>query len=664
MKLWIAKTGKTDQSWTTWSENILDWLPPKTVEKQFEYTSEHFCLSEFHYDVTQSYNTNKLNLPLPYLLEGWIKFGDEKIIYDKNSSTSIELHNKLINSLNSSDFHNTNGDFNVVLWNDKQKKLSLVNDIYSASSRVYYWEDKNGDLYVSNDLRVLFLCTIIPFNVNYEICKEHATYYYLATENDIKGKTFFENIYILPESSVLTWQNGDINISEYYGIDNFKKLDYYTSNAEKHFRNTLNGVMGDRLKAGPSLFQVSGGLDSATVLASAIDLKQGNEIAAVNLSFKDQEVRNLDDQNVVSKLYKDLGIRGYILFVDDALRIPNSELGRDRLHYIDGPDPRSNPILAESLSAFGSKLNKTNFFSGEAGDALFGGTRFIFDSMIRRKKFLEALKMTWRWSKGTENRRNIKGFWYRYRKYNIEPLIPYLNDRTYYKSLWEEENLRLPEYFTNEHKYRDLLSREKIQTNYIKSKKLKSFDRRFIYDFMWPRAKYLDGKLSYGIDSHPLQDKRMIELALRIPPEKQYDHIRGWGYEKFYNGQKMILRNSYRDILPEYITDRETKTEYAFMDRLTFRNEKKNLLNLFNVEKNVEIVNLGIVDYQKFRDNLIANIIKSEDPNCEFGPDYLYLRGMIDMEIWLREMRKGREYVLDRSRPQKPIFVGEVLNVN
>ncbi len=90
------------------------------------------------------------------------------------------------------------------------------------------------------------------------------------------------------------------------------------------------------------------------------------------------------------------------------------------------------------------------------------------------------------------------------------------------------------------------------------------------------------------------------------------------------------------------------------MARKSLLNEKKNLLRLFSLDKPSFTSKLGIIDDNAFRDCLIQMLIQSEDPNHQLGMNYQYARSVIDLEIWLQEVDKGRTYLLDRARPKKP----------
>jgi asparagine synthase (glutamine-hydrolysing) len=80
---------------------------------------------------------------------------------------------------------------------------------------------------------------------------------------------------------------------------------------------------------------------------------------------------------------------------------------------------------------------------------------------------------------------------------------------------------------------------------------------------------------------------------------------------------------------------------------------------MFAPDQRTNVAELGIIDQRRFRDHLIATLIRAEDPNNDLGELYQYTRGIIDLEIWLRETRGCRQTVLERARPQRPRALAE-----
>ncbi|WP_256700596.1 hypothetical protein [Bacillus paralicheniformis] len=93
-------------------------------------------------------------------------------------------------------------------------------------------------------------------------------------------------------------------------------------------------------------------------------------------------------------------------------------------------------------------------------------------------------------------------------------------------------------------------------------------------------------------------------------------------------------------------------------------NDRRHVLQLFEPGERVFVEELGIIKRDIWWKHLLAMAIRSEDPNNDLGMGYQYMRSVIDLEIWLREASKGKEHLLDRSRPGKPRVMADIETVN
>lgn len=195
------------------------------------------------------------------------------------------------------------------------------------------------------------------------------------------------------------------------------------------------------------------------------------------------------------------------------------------------------------------------------------------------------------------------------------------------------------------------------RARYAQSAPFKLWGHRFAYDFLWPRARYFDAlNIPYG-HLHPFLDRRMLEFIFRVTPEQHCNVL--VDYNSFYRGTKLLPRRAFRDVFPDYMYNRQSKTSYALMARKCVLNVRGPLLAMFAPDRRTNVAELGIIDQRRFREHLIATLIRAEDPNNDLGELYQYTRGIIDLEIWLRETQGCRQTVLERARPQRPRTLAE-----
>ncbi|CAM4194903.1 asparagine synthase-related protein [Paenibacillus tarimensis] len=656
MKIWTALHGGTERDWSCWTSCLSDWLQP-TMTRHANYNDDRFHMAEFtyRYETRRTGKPSAEQLQAPIALDGWIRLPSQpKLLEPLAPHDRALLHREMTDDPRKM-LRGCHGDFTTVAWDSYRNQVYIANDLYGTRP-IYYWISPTGELYVSNDLRALLHAEAVPFEIDLDRCLSYLTTQYSIGENSFDDSTFFQEIRKLPSASIARWEERQLQIQSYWGINDLVQLPLLQADAIPQFRERMIESVNDRLHHSKTIVEVSGGLDSANVLAAAIAGGRADKIINVNISFKGEDMVQSNDRDVVRKLYNDLGIPGIIILGDQTLQISNAELGRDPLWYLDGPDPRANVLINETYNAIANEFDTDAGLTGEGGDFLFTGERYVLDSLLRQRKFSVFKSALWSWSDRRLGKALKLGL-----TYGIAPLVPIVNDIMYAKLAWSDTEYPMPEYFTAKHLARESQAKQSEHTRYKESKPLASWGRRYHYDYTWPRASYLDAVGVSMQNMHPFFDKRIIELSFSVPTEQHYDIDRA--KIELYYGTKMLLRKAFVDILPRYLYDRVTKTTYAHMARKSLLNERRNLLQLFDRSEDIQLHHLEVIDKQKFWDHLVSTLIRSDDSNNDLGMSYQFLRMVIDMEIWLREMAMGRHYVLERARPGNPRLLAELETV-
>ena len=244
-----------------------------------------------------------------------------------------------------------------------------------------------------------------------------------------------------------------------------------------------------------------------------------------------------------------------LIILGDATAKRNAEIGRDPLWFVDGPDPRANSLVNETFTVIAEEYGASSVLTGEGGDFIFSGEVSVIDSLLRQRRFSEIYKLLREWSGGSMKEMLKLGF-----QYGIAPFMPYIGEKLYYDLLWSDTEYELPEYFTEEHRKREWEINKEDHLRYRKSRELSVWGKRFHYDFLWPRARYMDVGVTLHT-YHPFLDRRLIEFSFSVPPEQHFDVLKG--LEEHYAGSEMLFRRSFTDILPPYVYNRSTKTTYA-----------------------------------------------------------------------------------------------------
>jgi asparagine synthase (glutamine-hydrolysing) len=92
------------------------------------------------------------------------------------------------------------------------------------------------------------------------------------------------------------------------------------------------------------------------------------------------------------------------------------------------------------------------------------------------------------------------------------------------------------------------------------------------------------------------------------------------------------------------------------MARRMFQNSSAALYRM--TEKPMLLHQRGMVDQPSFRRHLLAYIVATEDPNANLGINYHFIRGVTDLETWLRQFSGSRAQLIRTIsiRPLLPVL--------
>ena len=656
MKIWFAMQGQNQNIWLEWMDSIHRWTRV-TGEQMYGDDMFHLAVFSYEYGAPTTSVSMGSKLDYPIILDGWASGKLQLHTDDLSLLSSIQQEQSygLLQEKPELQLCQSQGEFTLVYWNRERGNLVAAADNY-ATRPVYYWISPQNEWFIANDLRVLLLLKNIPFEIDEDVCRMYPTSSFAVGENGLEERTFFKDIRKLPAASTAWWENDRVNVRSYWGMQELNSQPPLTDDAVPPFRQLMEQVTLERFNGSKRMLELSGGLDSAAVAAAAIASGNREHILAVNIAFAEPDMMPSHDKDLVRRMMKDMHIPGLIIHADATARIPNAEIGRDPLWFIDGPDPRANSLVNETFTVLAQQCQTNAVLTGEGGDFIYSGEAAVFDSYFRQKRYQEGLSELRKWAGDGLGPFLKRGF-----EYGLAPFIPYLSEKMYYKLLWSDTEYELPEFFTSEHRHREQkMNAEEIQ-RYKKSRPMNDWGKRYHYDFLWPRARYMDAVSMTLPAYHPFLDRRMIEFSFSVPPEQHFDLLKG--KEESYAGSKQLLRKAFTDILPPYVYNRSAKTTYAHMARKSFLNDRKNILDLFAKGKRVLVAELGIIELDIWWKHLVAMAIRSEDPNNDLGMGYQYMRSVIDLEIWLQEVSLGKEHVLNRSKPSQARMLGDIEEV-
>lgn len=622
----------------SWVDSVERYFP--LIKVCYKQSSELLNLQVYS---DEKYSESIKNVFFDIYIDGYIIY-DDYIITNKSGRTEkqkfVVYVINLIQQRRFEEFNLLGGSF--LLFFCMNGLRYIINDNL-ATRKLYYYVSKN-EFCFSSDLRLLLCNKKIPYQINEKQCQLFCSSVYTVFESTINNDTFFKDIYKLKPGTINIFdgkEKTEISYFQYYDIN---RILYSNDEPNMLFRNQLNKINRTILSCNECNnvgISLSGGLDSAVVLASLLDVGHKERVKAYHVSFRDSNLHQCSDFEIVRKLAKDTGVDTKILFADDSLRLKNAEIGRDKLSYIDGPAMMGNELVYDMLAPVIRNDNVNQLFTGDGGDYLFMGTKYCGDYFMRQHLYKEAMVRSNKLAKSSSLIDRIIS----YGKYNIVPFLPLVSEYMYKDIFWRTESISYPEYLSK--KIIDIGKEYSHNHLYSKGKRIKDWHRRFIYDFLFPKGPYTEINIDSFTFQFPLEDNSMFRTILSIPPQYHYDIYEGGQGQ--YLIRKKLLRTAFSDILPEYITKQKNKTLYGNMHRHIIYNERNNLLELFDKHSSLCCEEFGIIKSELFKERIKSIVNLSQDLNFVGGADVNYYTNIIQLEIWLRIANKGREYLLKLS---------------
>ncbi len=166
-------------------------------------------------------------------------------------------------------FARFNGFWALALYDFRARRLILSRD--RLGKKPIYWARYGSRLYFASEMKAL-LC--VPEVAAAKKVNERAVWHWCVDgRRDLDNETFFEGIRVLPAGS---WAAADesfpANVRTFWDVPRkrLRESDISTEEAARQVRDTLDDALRLRLRADvPLALELSGGLDSSTVLALA-----------------------------------------------------------------------------------------------------------------------------------------------------------------------------------------------------------------------------------------------------------------------------------------------------------------------------------------------------------------------------------------------------------
>ncbi|MEL7669268.1 lasso peptide isopeptide bond-forming cyclase [Methanobacterium sp.] len=503
------------------------------------------------------------------------------------------------------------GDFAFVIWDKNEEKLFCARDHMGVKPFYYYLDDK---MFVfGTEIKALFCVPGVPRELN-EI--KIALFLQIEYIED-KICTFYENILrLIPAHSLSIYLNKN-KLRKYWELDpNSKTL----MNSEEDYINSFREIFEEAVRcrlrsAFPIGFDLSGGLDSSSIVCTAKNINMANNYHCPDLntfSYIFDEFPQIDERFYIKKVVNTGGINAHYILCD---KISPLEQANISLYYQD--QPYSNPFLPIIRSSFKEMHNNSirTLLCGAGGDyVIYTGKNYFLELAVTFQwyKLIKEIRASSKLMGSSVYKKVIHDV--------IYPLIPSNLKKRLKKFFYSYSYL-------NKDFMMELKINEKINeypNNFQKFTKVNTAKKYHYLSLSGDSAQKHFETLdlmseSFSLDlRYPYYDKRLIEFCYSIPTEMKF---------KVWN--RFIQRVAMEGILPSEVQWRTNKASFRpFLTRNLFLFEKESLEMMF---RNGEIIK----DYMNFEK--LKKIYKKYEHNKRISyTDTYFLYLALILFFWLK----------------------------
>lgn len=453
------------------------------------------------------------------------------------------------------------GDFAFAIWDSHQEKLFCARDHMGVKPFYYYF---------SNDL-FLFASEIKAINGSLSSEPEIndlaiAKYLNISFDKEI---TFYKNILRLPGGHKLSINSSEIEIQEYWKLESKLELgDKSDEEYEKLFYDVFSEAVRCRLRSAfPLGFSLSGGLDSSSVLCTAIKIFDHSKNVPIHtFSNVFDDVPEVDESFYINAVLKDMDCQKHFIKADKIN--PFSDINKMFLYH-DAPNIGANSFLTWNLLSIAQSTGVRTILTGFDGDSVLARfyrylTELFFNFEL--KKFHREIKCL--------STRFGNDYIHYIKNYVMFQMVPdRLRDIKKRKPMIEKHFASQCDIFNYDNFW---------DVSWEKRKNLKEYHYFHLTSGLSQKSfeNYNHMSAAFSMEfRHPFFDKRMVELCYALPLEQKFKN--GW--------DRIILRRAMENILPKNIQWRKSKSDLSGnFERSILHYGNDTLTRIINDENNLK----------------------------------------------------------------------------
>jgi asparagine synthase (glutamine-hydrolysing) len=250
------------------------------------------------------------------------------------------------------------GMFGLALWDRRERTLLLARD--RIGIKPLHYALANGRLYFGSEIKSLLCAPDLPRDLNLAALDHYLSFLYTPADESI-----FSSVKKLPPGHLLTWQDGRVEVRQYWALPADETFSGSAQDAVAALREVLSDAVRSHLVSDVPLGAfLSGGVDSSLVVGLMAETS-GARVKTFSIGFEDAA---FDELPYARRVAEHFGTDHHEFVVKpDGLGILDRLIG-----HFDEPfaDPSAIPTWYVSEMA---RRHVTVVLSGDGGDELFGG---------------------------------------------------------------------------------------------------------------------------------------------------------------------------------------------------------------------------------------------------------------------------------------------------
>lgn len=491
------------------------------------------------------------------------------------------------------------GDWAMVIWDPSSQELHLARD-YAGIRHLFYHPKPNSVVWCTH-LKPLALC-----GDQFHLCEEYiAGFLTLWPE---AHRTPYAEIYAVPPGHFVRICNGSIKVRAYWEFNPRLTTRYKADTEyEEHFRQLFRHAVRQRMRTdSPILADLSGGLDSSSIVCMADDVLAKEEVAVPSLDTFTALIRDEpgeEDSRYFTAVEQKRGRIGHRVDVSGLEGGSPFELA----DFVATPGLSGRPELNNAKSDIIRRGGYRVLWSGTGGDEMLGQAldpRVQIADLLRRLQLFQLASQLNKWSLLLRR-----------------PWIHLLSDAVLLQMpicirIRSGEFAQLDPWVNRDFAQRQHFSARQLDVAQGPLSWLPS--ARDWFQTIITLTRQMSATQPVAEETrYPYLDQKLVEFLISIPTEQ----LLRPGH------RRSLMRRALADLLPDEIVKRRTK---ASAGRYFSANLEKHWHELESLIESSLLARCGYIE----RDQFSAALMQAKHGNL--SPFFLRLFKALSLEIWLR----------------------------